>query len=120
MKFTIKNTTPTRIITDCLVIVVFKNGSLSEEAEIINNGCDKAITKIIANNDFLGKLGETALIQNISGCRSPRVLMLGLGDRRELNAKNIAKAVQKALQAIFAHLPIWRNMLRGSGKRKAK
>jgi len=102
MKFTIKNTTPTKIITDCLVIVVFKNGSLSEEAEIINNGCDKAITKIIANNDFSGKLGETALIQNISGCRSPRVLMLGLGARRELNAKNIAKAVQKALQAIFA------------------
>jgi leucyl aminopeptidase len=102
MKFAIKNTTPIKIVTDCLVIVVFKNGILSEEAEIVNRGCDKAITKLINNNDFTGELGETALIQNMAGCRTPRVLLLGAGDRKELNAKNFIKAMRKALQKIFA------------------
>ena len=84
-----------QVKTSALVVGVFSDGQLSVAADIINRASDNAV-KAVAGQDFLGAVGETLVLRNLSGVRALRVVLVGLGKQAEFNVKTFAKAEQAA------------------------
>ncbi|HJN96926.1 MAG: leucyl aminopeptidase [Gammaproteobacteria bacterium] len=99
MKYSIKAGSPEKISTDCVAVVVWTKGALSDEASIIDSAGSKCISKITRAGDLTGKLGETQIIHNPAGVQARRVLLVGGGERKKLTAKNAAKLLQSSLKA---------------------
>jgi leucyl aminopeptidase len=93
------------------------------KGESIPQALDGAATGILSNGDFSGKEGETALIYAPDGLATPRLLLVGLGERASFTLDKLrrvsATAAKRAHtlkldEATFA-LP----MPEGSGTREA-
>lgn len=99
MKYSIKSGAVDKINTDCMVIVVWNKGALSEEARLADKVGDKSISKIVRTKDFTGKLGQTHTIYNPVGLKSKRLLLLGGGESKKLDARNAAQMLKIGLKA---------------------
>ncbi len=98
MKITLRNSPEADIKADVLVIPLFE-----EQLPEIYTGLDVAagnvISRIIGSKDFTGKLGQTMIIQ-ASGINSERLLLAGLGKRKEITHEKIRRSGAKAFSAI--------------------
>ena len=101
MKYSIKAGAVDTINADCIAVVVWNKGSLSEEAQLADKASNKGISKIVRSEDFTGKLGETQIVHNPVGLKSKRLLLLGGGESKKLDSKNAAKMLCAGLKAIF-------------------
>ena len=101
MKYSIKTGATNKINSDCIAVVVWNKGSLSQEAQLADKMTNKGISKIIHSGDFTGKLGQTQLVHNPIGLKSKRLLLLGGGESKKLDAKNVAKMLAAGLRAVF-------------------
>jgi len=101
MKYSIKTGLPQKISADCIVTVVWNKAILSDEATAIDQAGNKSLSRVIRSGDFDGKLGETLVVHQPTGTAARRVLLIGGGDRTKLNAKNSAKLLRAALQALY-------------------
>ena len=84
---------------DCLVVGVFEDGELSEEAQALDTAAAGKIAKLATRGDFPGRSGETLLIPELEGLKA-RVLLVGLGNRKNFTRKLFRKAVAAAVAAI--------------------
>ncbi|PCJ22691.1 MAG: leucyl aminopeptidase [SAR86 cluster bacterium] len=100
MKYSIKTGSPEKINVDCVAVVIWNKGALSDEAQHIDSVSNKSISKITRTQDFTGKLGETQLIYNATGVKSKRVLLVGGGNSKNLSSKNAVKILQAGLKAV--------------------
>ncbi|MFO7746822.1 MAG: leucyl aminopeptidase [Orrella sp.] len=78
-----------------LVVGVFADGQLSAPADVINRASDNAI-KSLVGHDFLGHVGETMVLRQLTGVRATRIIVVGLGKQADYNLKAYAKAEQAA------------------------
>ncbi|HEV2270176.1 MAG TPA: M17 family peptidase N-terminal domain-containing protein, partial [Steroidobacteraceae bacterium] len=62
---------------DCLVIGVFEDGELSEQALAVDTACGGRLKKLLARGDFPGKPAETLLLADLPGLGATRVLLTG-------------------------------------------
>ena len=85
---------------DCLVIGVFEDGELSEEARAVDSACDGRLKKLLDRGDFPGKPAETLLLADVPGISSTRVLLTGLGPKKDLSRKTWRKAWAAAVAAL--------------------
>jgi len=85
---------------DCLVIGIFEEGELSEEARAIDSASGGRLKKLLGHGDFPGKPGETLLLTDLPGLAATRVLLTGLGARKSLNRKTWRKAWAGAVAAL--------------------
>ena len=85
---------------DCLVIGVFEDGELTEEARTLDTAAAGKLGKIVARGDFPGKTGETLLIGDLEGVKATRVLLAGLGSQKNYNRKLFRKALAAAVTAL--------------------
>ena len=102
MKYSIKAGAIDKINSDCIAVVVWNKGHLSEEAQLADKLSNKGISKIIRSEDFIGKLGQTHIIYNSLGLKSKRLILIGGGESKKLNAKNAAAMLTAAFTAVFA------------------
>jgi leucyl aminopeptidase len=101
MKYSIKAGATDKINSDCIVVVVWNKGSLSEEAQLADKASNKGISKIVRTEDFTGKLGQTHIAYNPIGLKSKRLLLVGGGDSKKLDAKKAAELLAAALKTAF-------------------
>ena len=101
MKYSIKSGPPQNISADCVVTVVWRKAQLSDEAAAIDKAGNKSLSRIIRSGDFDGKLGETLVVHQPAGTPARRLLLVGGGERKQLNAKNTTKLLRAGLQALF-------------------
>ncbi|HUN70895.1 MAG TPA: leucyl aminopeptidase [Steroidobacteraceae bacterium] len=85
---------------DCLVIGVFEEGELSEEARAVDSASGGQLKKLLGRGDFPGKPGETLLLADLPGLEATRVLLTGLGARKSLSRKTWRKAWAGAVAAL--------------------
>ena len=85
---------------DCLVIGVFEEGELSEEARAVDSASGGQLKKLLGRGDFPGKPGETLLLTDLPGLEATRVLLTGLGARKSLSRKTWRKAWAGAVAAL--------------------
>src|SRR5689334_9981186 len=86
--------------TECLVLGVFDEGELTDEARTIDAAAGGALAKLVSRGDFPGRSGETLLITELGGIKAVRVLLTGLGAKKNYSRKAFRKAVTAAFGAL--------------------
>ena len=77
---------------DCLVVGVFEDGELSEQALAVDTACGGRLKKLLGRGDFPGKTADTLLLADLPGIEATRVLLAGLGGRKGFSRKTWRKA----------------------------
>jgi leucyl aminopeptidase len=88
------------LAVDCLVLGVFEEGELGEEAQAIDAATGGRLKKLLARGDFPGRTGETLLVPDLPGIEAPRVLLAGLGARKSFSRRTFRKAWTAAAAAL--------------------
>ena len=85
---------------DCLVVGIFDEGELSEEARAVDAACGGRLKKLLGRGDFAGKAAETLLLADLPGLGATRVLLTGLGPKKSFSRKTWRKAWAAAVSAL--------------------
>jgi leucyl aminopeptidase len=85
---------------ECLVLGVFEGGELSGEARAVDSACGGRLKKLLDRGDFPGRMGDTLLVTDLPGVSASRVLLTGLGTKKQFQRKSWRRACQSALAAI--------------------
>ena len=72
---------------DCIVLGVFEDGEMSDEAGAIDSASSGLLKKLLGRGDFSGRSGETLLLTDVPGIAASRALLTGLGTRKNFGRK---------------------------------
>lgn len=100
MEFSIKQGSPEKLKSGCIVIGVFEGGKLSAAAQVIDKAAKHVLSDLIAQGDISGKAASTLLLHKLAGVASERVLLVGLGKASEINNKISTDILRAALSAL--------------------
>src|SRR5262245_1861838 len=98
MEFSIKTLSPETAKAGCIVLGVHANQDLTPAAKRADQAAKGALRKALA--DLPGKAGATLLLRNVPGIAAERVLLVGLGERRELGENAYRDALRGAAGAL--------------------
>ena len=102
MEFSIKQGSPEKLKSGCIVIGVFEGGKLSVAAQVVDKAAKHALSDLIAQGDISGKAASTLLLHKLAGVAAERVLLVGLGKASELNNKVSTDILRAAFSALNA------------------
>ena len=90
---------------DCLVLGIFEEGELADEAQSIDTASGGRLKKLLSRGDFSGRTGETLLLTELTGSPSAgisatRVLLAGLGAKKSFGRKPWRRAIAAAVTAL--------------------
>ena len=85
---------------DCLVVGIFEEKELSEEAAAVDSACGGRLKALLGRGDFPGKPAETLLLTDLPGITATRVLLTGLGAKKSFSRKAWRKAWAAAAAAL--------------------
>jgi leucyl aminopeptidase len=88
------------LAVDCIVLGIFEEGELSGEAQSVDSAAGGRLKKLLARGDFPGRPGETLLLPDLPGVEASRVLLTGLGAKKNFARKSWRKAWAAAMTAI--------------------
>ncbi|MDD5300303.1 MAG: leucyl aminopeptidase [Gallionella sp.] len=100
MEFSIKQSSPEKQRSGCVVVGVYEEGKLSPAAQLIDKAAAHQLSGLITRGDMNCKSASTLLLHELPGVTAERVLLVGLGKASELDSKTIVEI----LRAIFAAL----------------
>jgi leucyl aminopeptidase len=86
---------------DCIVLGVFEDGEMPEEAGAIDSASSGLLKKLLTRGDFSGRSGETLLLTEVPGITASRALLTGLGARKSFSRKSWRRALGAALSAVL-------------------
>ena len=88
--------------TDCVVVGAFADKTLTAAARTLDEASGGRLTVLLERGDISGKIGKTALLHDVRGVASPRVLVVGLGEPGKFGVAQYLKAVGDAARALKA------------------
>ncbi|MFZ1905760.1 MAG: M17 family peptidase N-terminal domain-containing protein, partial [Steroidobacteraceae bacterium] len=100
MEFALWTKGLTTLAVDCLVVGVFEDGELGAEARAVDAACGGRLKALLARGDFAGRSAETLLATDLPGLKAARVLLTGLGSRKQFARKGWRKAWSAACAAL--------------------
>ncbi|MCP4992792.1 MAG: leucyl aminopeptidase [Gammaproteobacteria bacterium] len=100
MEYLLKTGDPENLGTACLVIGVYAKKRLSTVATRIDQASKGKLTGILRKGDMLGNPGQSLLLYDLPGIKAERVLLVGLGPQKDLDAKGYAKAITLAAKQL--------------------
>src|SRR6478735_7201784 len=100
LEFQLHSPDPSAAEVDCVVVGVYADGSLSPAAQALDAASGGRIAALVARGDVSGKTGRTALLQDLPGVKSLRVLVVGLGEKAKFAVPQYLKAVADAVRAL--------------------
>jgi len=98
MQFSIKTQSPEAARTGCVVAGVYAGKELTPAAKRIDQAAHGALRKALG--DLSGKPGSTLLLRSLPGVAAERVLLVGLGERKDLSEAHYRDAVRAAANAL--------------------
>ncbi|MGQ9659132.1 MAG: leucyl aminopeptidase [Thermochromatium sp.] len=96
MEFKIKTGDLATHKTPCLVIGIFEKRKLSRPAELIDAASDGHLNRVLKKGDIAGEAGQTLMLYDLPGVAAERVLLIGLGKRKEFTRTDYRKALAAA------------------------
>ncbi len=81
------------IPADCLAIGLFDEDTLAGSAKVIDTATRGLLRKLKASGDLPVRPGETQLLVEPVGIKAKRLLVVGLGKRKDLAQRGWRKAV---------------------------
>ena len=100
LEFQLNHADPATAATDCLVVGLFADGSLSPSAQAVDRASGGKLAALAARGDLSGKTGRTALLPDLAGIAAKRVLVVGLGEAGKFGVPQYLKAVADAVRAL--------------------
>ena len=100
MKFTLTKHAANQEKTDCLILGVFEDNTLTAIGKTLNKATNQYLTKFFKNSDFQGKVGSTVLLHNVQGITCNKLLLVGLGEHKQITALSFSKSIKAAFSAI--------------------
>jgi len=104
MDYHLKYDAPDRTATDCLVLGLYQDhNKLLPSTQAVNARLGGVLAEIVKRDHFDGKVGETLLINPLTGfdgCRCERILLVGLGKEDELDTAKFRKALGSTINAL--------------------
>jgi leucyl aminopeptidase len=83
-----------------VVVGIFEPRQMSDAAGALDQAAKGRIKAILRQGDFEGKSGSTLLLPALEGVAAQRVLLLGLGKRADLGARQLRDGVRAAVRAL--------------------
>jgi leucyl aminopeptidase len=102
MDFSTRTAAAEAVKADCIVVGLYAEGDLTAQARSLDAAAKGALRAAVKSGDATGKRGATLMLRGLPGVASPRVLMVGLGKRKEFNDKAMLEAVAAAVRAAGA------------------
>ncbi len=82
---------------DALVVNLFQDAKIPGGAtEVVDKALDGVIARTIAEESFLGRLGETLVLHTFGKIPTSRVIVVGLGEKKDLDASTVMRAAGAA------------------------
>jgi len=100
MEFSIKNGNPEKQQSDCVIVGVFEGNKLTDAAKELDKASNKAISTVLKNGDFEGKLNSTLVLHQLADIAASRVLLVGLGKQDDFTEKHYRQATRAAIKAL--------------------
>jgi len=100
LEFSIKVGAPEKLKTDCVAVAVFAAGKLSPAAQALDRASGSKLSAILKSGDFEAKAGSTLMLYDLPGVAARRVLLAGLGNAAELNAREYRDSLRAAIRAM--------------------
>jgi leucyl aminopeptidase len=86
--------------SDCVLVGVYESGELTESARQLDRRLGKRLSALLRRGDFAAKLGETQLLTELPNAPAPRVLLVGLGPRKNYDRRSHRRASVAGAQAL--------------------
>lgn len=100
MNYSIDTNSLETLKTDCAIVGIYSNQTLSNAAQILDNATNGLISTVVKRGDILGKLNDTLLLNLIPNSDIERILLVGLGEQKPLTTKNYRKVLAAAIGVI--------------------
>ncbi len=100
MEFSIKSGHPEKQHGACVVVGVFLPRGLSDSGEALDKASKGYIADIIRRGDMEGKLGSTLILHKVPGLQCDRVMLVGLGRKRDFHEQQYRTAVSAAVKTL--------------------
>ena len=100
MEFSIKQASPEKQRSGCVVVGVFEGGKLSDAAQALDMISRHALRDVVARGDLPGKAATTLLLHNVPNTLCERILLVGLGKQQEFGARQYRDCVRAAMRVL--------------------
>jgi len=101
MNITVKTGALTNFDYEILLVGHFEdNQTLEGAAHLLDEKCNGLITELIEQRDFEGKLYSSSVVYTRGLIRSRRIMIAGLGNKKEFNLEKLRGVFSKAVQKI--------------------
>ncbi len=101
MKLSVKSGVAEKEPTDVIIISLFENiKKVPPELNAINEASGRAISSLLENSDFTGKLNETMIVPTNKKISPKRILLVGLGKATEFSSDKARQAAGTAARLI--------------------
>ena len=98
MDFSTRTVAAEAIKADCVAVGVFADGELSAQARAVDTASKGALRAAVKSGDVTGKRGAAVMLRALPGVAAARVLLVGLGSRKEFGDKAFIEAVRTAVK----------------------
>ena len=100
MESNIKHQAPERFQGGCVVVGVHEGRKLSAAAQALDRAAGGALGEWLATGDMEGKSGSARMLYKLPGVDAGRVLVVGLGEPKRLDARAWLTVVRSAVSAV--------------------
>jgi len=99
MDFSTRIAAAEAVKADCIAVGVFAEGELTAQARALDAASKGALRSAVKSGDATGKRGSAVMLRGLPGVAAARVLVVGLGNRKELSDKAFVEAVRTAVKS---------------------
>jgi len=92
-----------KLKTDLLAIGLFEEEPLHADARKLDLALDHAITNVLKSKDFKGEPSETYILNTNGKASAKRVLLVGLGKKKEFEIDTARQAAAITVQTAISH-----------------
>jgi leucyl aminopeptidase len=100
MNYALNQIRPKELAAQCAVVGLYDERMLTSACAEFDELCGGAIKALIESGDLTGKLGQTQMLFNLSGLKTSRILVVGLGEQRKFDATKYIKVNKDAQRAL--------------------
>jgi leucyl aminopeptidase len=100
MDFSTRTAAAEAVKADCVVVGVYAEGELTAQARALDAAAKGALRAAVKSGDATGKRGSAVMLRGLPGIAAARVLMVGLGNRKEFTDKAFVEAVRTAVKGV--------------------
>ena len=100
LEFALTQTRPSAATTGAVVVGLYEDRAMTSAAADVDQASAGLVKALIDAEDISGKAGKVSVLHRLDGVDSPRVVVVGLGDRRKFDAFAFQKAVTAAIRTV--------------------